>query len=104
MKFPDPKLRRRMTNPLTHFWEYGQWLDPYTNGECIRDHLLRAIYGTFSNVKRLEPETYANLELDWVAYVPAQGEYRRYVGDYTLTEIDIRTHKDFPDAVVLLMI
>lgn len=100
-KVPDPSVRRRMTHPLTHFWEYGQWLDPYTHGEEIRDHLLCAIYGTFSNVKRLEPDTYANLELEWVAHVPAQGEYRRYVGDYTLTEGDIRTHKAFPDAVVL---
>jgi hypothetical protein len=99
-KTPDPTVRRRMTHPLTHFWEYGQWLDPYTEGERIRDHLLCAIYGTFSNVKRLEPETYANLELDWVAYVPAQGEYRRYRGDYILTETDIRTHRHFPDAVV----
>ncbi|MGW0949469.1 FAD-dependent oxidoreductase [Streptomyces sp. NPDC002623] len=96
----DGKPAGIMKFPATHFWEYGQWLDPYTEGERIRDHLLCAIYGTFSNVKRLEPETYANLELEWVAYVPAQGEYRRYVGDYTLTETDIRTHKVFPDAVV----
>jgi FAD-dependent oxidoreductase family protein len=100
-KVAHPTVRRRMTHPRTHFWEYGQWLDPYTHGEQIRDHLLCAIYGTFSNVKRLEPDTYANLELDWVAYVPAQGEYRRYVGDYILTEGDIRTHKAFPDAVVV---
>lgn len=99
-RMPDPTVRRRMTQHLTHFWEYGQWLDPYTNGEAIRDHLLCAIYGTFANVKRIEPREYANLELDWVAYVPAQGEYRRYVGDYTLTETDIRSHKHFPDAVV----
>ncbi|MGH3402398.1 MAG: FAD-dependent oxidoreductase [Streptosporangiaceae bacterium] len=97
---PDPSIRRRMKFPATHFWEYGQWLDPYTEGEHIRDHLLCAIFGTFSNVKRREPGKYANLVLDWVAFVAAQGEYRRYVGDYVLTETDIRTHKEFPDAVV----
>lgn len=48
----------------------------------------------------MEPDTYANLELDWVAFVPAQGEFRRYKGDYILTETDVRTHKEFPDAVV----
>lgn len=96
----DPKIPRRMTRPLTHFWEYGQQLDPYTQGEHIRDHLLRAIFGTFSNVKTAEPDTYANLELDWVAYVAAQGEFRRYKGDYILTETDVRTHKQFRDAVV----
>jgi hypothetical protein len=96
----DPSVRRRMTMPFTHFWEYGQWLDPYTQGERIRDHLLRAIYGTFSNVKRKEPKKYANLALELVAFVPAQGEFRRYKGDYVLTENDVRNHKTFPDAVV----
>ena len=97
---PDPTIRRRMKRPFTHFWEYGQWLDPYTQGEQIRDHLLRAIYGTFYNVKTREPGSYANLDFDWVAYVPAQGEYRRYKGDYILTEIDVRNHSVFSDAVV----
>lgn len=86
--------------PATHFWEYGQWLDLYTQGEHVRDHLLRALYGTFSNVKRLNPESFANLELDWIAFVAAQGEFNRYKGDYILTENDIRRHVVFPDAVV----
>ena len=97
---PDPSIRRRMLFPATHFWEYGQWLDPYTQAEEIRDHLFCAIYGTFSNVKTIEPDTYANLELEWVAFVPGQGEFRRYKGDYILTETDIRDHRQFPDAVV----
>ncbi|EXF74208.1 hypothetical protein CFIO01_06802 [Colletotrichum fioriniae PJ7] len=97
---PDPTNDMKMKGPLTHFWEYGQWLDPYTNGEHIRDHLLRAIYGTFHNVKEMEPETYANLEFDWVAFVAAQGEFKKYKGDHILTETDIRDHRIFPDAVV----
>ena len=97
---PGPNVPRRMKLPATHFWEYGQHLDPYTQGEEIRDHLLRAIYGTFSNVKRMQPEKYANLQFDHVAYVPATGEYKRYKGDYVLNENDIRTHRQFPDAVV----
>lgn len=97
---PDPSLTRQMKMPLTHFWEYGQWLDPYNNGEKIRDHLLRALYGTFYNIKAMEPTKYANLDFDWVSYTPAQGEYRRYKGDYVLNENDIRNHKEFPDAVV----
>jgi len=97
---PDPNTRRRMLFPATHFWEYGQSLDPYSDSEHIRDHLLCAIYGTFSNVKTLEPDTYANLALDWVAFVPGQGEFRRYKGDYVLTETDIRSHREFPDSIV----
>jgi hypothetical protein len=86
---------------LTHFWEYGQWLDPYTDEEEIRDHLFCAVYGTFANVKRMEPELYDNLALDWVGHVPATGEFRRLVGDYILTENDIRRAREFPDAVAV---
>ncbi|KAE8422617.1 FAD dependent oxidoreductase [Aspergillus pseudocaelatus] len=96
---PDPSTPERMTWPLTHFWEYGQSLDPYLNGEKIRDHLLRALYGTFYNVKTMEPGKYANLDFDWVSFTPAQGEYRRYKGDYVLNETDIRAHREFHDSV-----
>ncbi|KAB2571239.1 hypothetical protein DBV05_g10098 [Lasiodiplodia theobromae] len=99
VKPPGDDVPKRMRGPMTHFWEYGQRLDPYTHGEHVRDHLLRAIYGTFSNVKTLEPEKYANLALDWVAHVAAQGEFRRYKGDHVLTENDIRSHRHFDDAV-----
>ena len=86
--------------PATHFWEYGQWLDPYSSGEFVRDYLMRALYGTFSNVKRLDPETYGNLEFEWMAYVAAQGEFRRYRGNYVLTENDIRSHQRFHDMLI----
>jgi len=86
---------------LTHFWEYGQWLDPNADAEAIRDHLLCAVYGTFANVKRMAPQRYANLAFDWVGHVPATGEYHRLVGDYILTENDIRKARKFPDAVAI---
>jgi DNA-binding Xre family transcriptional regulator len=89
-----------MDRPLTHYWEYGQKLDPYTQGEHIRDQLLRAIYGTFSNVKKAEPQKYANLVFDHVAFVAAQGQFRRYKGDHVLAETDIREHRQFPDTVI----
>lgn len=100
---PTPEFRFNPTSdvfPATHFWEYGQWLDPYTSGEFVRDYLMRALYGTFSNVKRLEPEAYANLEFAWMAHVAAQGEFRRYRGDHVLSENDIREHRVFDDALI----
>jgi len=97
---PEDDERSNLTRRLTHYWEYGQWCDPYTEGEHIRDHLLRAVYGTMSNVKSMEPETWANLEFDWIGHVAGQGEFRRYIGDHVLTENDIRDHVEFPDAVV----
>lgn len=97
---PEDDDRANLTRRLTHYWEYGQWNDPYTEAEHIRDHLLRAIYGTMWNVKTMEPDTWANLEFDWVSHVPGQGEFRRYIGDHVLTENDIVDRVDFPDALV----
>lgn len=91
----------RKSNGLTHFWEYGQWLDPYQDAERIRDHLLRAVYGTFATVKRQRPKAYVNLELVHVGHVPATGEFRRLVGDHILTENDIRQQRSFPDVAAI---
>jgi hypothetical protein len=99
-QFSDPSKPWMNSFPATHFWEYGQWLDPYTSGELVRDYLMRALYGTFSNVKRLQPEAYANLEFEWMAFVAAQGEFRRYRGDHVLTETDIREHRHFNDTLI----
>ncbi|MBM4090542.1 MAG: FAD-dependent oxidoreductase [Planctomycetes bacterium] len=84
---------------LTHFWEYGQWLDPFADAEKTRDHLLCSVYGTFANVKRNVPVQAANLELEFVGHVPAGGESRRLMGDYMLTENDICEQRAFPDSV-----
>ena len=43
----DPTQAWMNQFPATHYWEYGQWLDPYTSGELVRDYLMRALYGTF---------------------------------------------------------
>lgn len=84
----------------THYWEYGQHLDMYTQGQHIRDHLLRAIHGTFSNVKTIKPDKFASLKLEHVAFVSATGEYAKYKGDHVASENDIREHVPFRDAVV----
>lgn len=86
--------------PGTHYWEYGQTLDLFTSGEEIRDHLLRALYGTMYNVKRAQPEKCAKLEFEWLRYVPASGEYCRIIGDHIVNENEIRSHTVFSDAVV----
>ncbi len=80
-----------------HFWECGQWLDKTIEGEFVRDHLFRAIYGTFSTAKKRSPNRNANLELVWMAHVAARGESRRLIGDHILTENDIRNQTPFPD-------
>lgn len=87
--------------PATHFWEYGQSMDLIQDAEEIRDHLMRALYGTYYNVKTAQPEKYANLEFDWMHIVPAQGEFCRIVGDYILNENEVREHAEFDDAIAL---
>ena len=84
----------------SHFWEYGQWLDPYMCKEEIRDHLFCAIIGTYINVRNKEPQKYRNLKLAHLGNVLATGAFRNYLGDSMLTENDIRNHTDFPDAIV----
>lgn len=89
--------------PGTHYWEYGQWLDfdePGTE-ELTRDYLLRALYGTMYNVKKAMPEKYANLRFEWLHHVAATGEYCRLMGDYILTENDVREHTHFDDCAVM---
>lgn len=82
-----------------HSWEYGHRRDMIGEAEEIRDHLLCAIYGTFANVKQKFPKKASKARLSHVGHVAARGESRRLVGDYILTENDIRTSRQFPDAV-----
>ncbi len=80
------------------YWEYGLQQDTIYDAEAIRDHLFRAIYGTWWNVKQRPAN--ASLELDWVGHIAGKRESRRLVGDYVLTEADVRQAPLFADAVV----
>ena len=60
------------------FWEYGMQLNTIYDAEEIRDHLLRAIYGTWSNVKA-DPAN-ANLKLKWVAHISGKRESTKNSG------------------------
>lgn len=81
------------------FWEYGMHLNTIYDAEEIRDHLFRAIYGTWSNVKA-DPAS-ANLKLKWIAYIAGKRESRRIVGEYILKEEDVMNHVDFEDGFVI---
>lgn len=80
-------------------WEYGMHLNTIYDAEKIRDHLLKAIYGSFYNAKQ-NPAN-ANRALYFVAYVAGKRESRRLMGDYILTENDVRNHPAFPDSVAI---
>lgn len=81
------------------FWEYSSTdLNQVEDGEQIRDHFFKAIYGSFYNAKK-SPQNY-NVKLEWVSYLLGKRESRRLVGDYIYTFNDIAEMRQFPDAVV----
>ena len=81
-------------------WEYSDNnLNQVDDAEQIRDHLLKAVYGSFYNAKKEGANS--NLELEWVAYIGGKRESRRLVGDYIYTFNDEKYMHKFRDAVVV---
>jgi hypothetical protein len=82
------------------FWEYSDNdLNQIEDAETIRDHMLRAIFGSFANAKK-NPK-YAPNKLKWVAYVGGKRESRRLMGDHIYDMHDAVKRREFPDAVVV---
>ncbi|MBB3208274.1 hypothetical protein FHS27_004102 [Rhodopirellula rubra] len=82
------------------YWEYSDNdLDQVKDAELIRDHMLRAIYGSFSNAKR-HPKN-APWALKWVSFVGGKRESRRLIGDHIYTMKDASERRSFEDAVVV---
>jgi hypothetical protein len=79
------------------YWEYAG-KDTIYDAEEIRDHMFRAIYGSFANAKK-NPKN-ANVALKWVAYLAGKRESRRLLGDYIFTMQDAVQNRKFKDAVV----
>ena len=63
---------------------------------------FRAVYGNWAYLKNHSStkDRFANLRLDWVAYVGGKRESRRLLGDVILKEQDVTSAKPFPDACV----
>ena len=81
-------------------WEFSRNdLHQIDDAEYIRDHMLKAIYGSFSNAKKDEGN--ANLGLEWVGYLVGKRESRRLKGDYIYTFNDEKNMTEFPDAVAM---
>ena len=80
-------------------WEFSRNdLHQVNDAEQIRDHMLKAIYGSFYNEKQKPGNE--NLALEWVSYLLGKRESRRLVGDHIYTFNDIRDQVKFPDSVV----
>ena len=80
-------------------WEFSRDdVHQIEDAEMIRDHMFRAIYGSFYNAKQ-KPEN-ARIDLEWVSYLVGKRESRRLVGDYIYTFNDARLMREFPDGVI----
>jgi len=81
------------------YWEFSRNdLHQIHDAEEIRDHMLRAIYGSFSNAKKKDENK--KFKLQWVSYLVGKRESRRLIGDHIYTFEDVKKHTKFKDAVV----
>lgn len=82
------------------YWEFSRNdLNQIDDAEEIRDHMLRAIYGSFYNAKKQEKNQYYDLE--WVSFLLGKRESRRLIGDHIFTFNDVVDLVKFPDSVVI---
>lgn len=84
-----------------HYWwiEWGGELDTVHDNERIRDELSSVIYGVWDYIKNSGQFDADNMTLEWVGSIPGKREYRRFVGDYTLTQNDILAQEPFEDRI-----
>lgn len=104
VQFPDvpwamPVAKDHRATSGEWYWEYGSnEVHQIDDAEHIRDHMLRAIYGSFANAKKAP--TNARRDLEWVSHLIGKRESRRLMGDYIYTMNDAFECRDFPDTVV----
>lgn len=84
-----------------HYWwiEWGGELDTVHENERIRDELWAVIYGIWDYIKNSGKFDADHLTLEWVGSIPGKREYRRLMGDYVLTQNDIKAQVPFEDRV-----
>jgi hypothetical protein len=91
-----------------NWWQMGYWWvelggenDSIHDTEKLRDELLRITLGVWDHLKNhceCRDKT-ANWALEWLQFLPAKRESRRYTGEHVLTQNDIETGGRFDDIV-----
>ena len=92
-----------MAQPTENFWylELGGENDAIHDTEWLRDELLKTAYGLWDYLKNDPQQKEKNKywHLDWVGMLPGKRESRRYVGDYIMTQHDVRAEGRFEDLI-----
>jgi hypothetical protein len=89
-------------------WESGFNKHPLDDLEAIRDHNMRAAFGAWNAMKNhgayasLDPlgRSHATAEMTWMAYIGGPRETLQLLGDVVVSEDDVYSKRDFPDACV----
>jgi len=95
-------LRRHAWWTMGYWWvELGGEAHSIHDTERLRDELLRISYGIWDHIKnRCEhSEAATNWALEWMQFLPAKRESRRFVGDHILTQLDVEAEGRFDDLV-----
>jgi len=87
---------------MGYWWvELGGEQDTIGDAEALRDELLKISYGVWDHIKNRcrHKHRAANWALEWMQFLPAKRESRRYVGEHVLTQNDIESGGRFDDLV-----
>ena len=86
-----------------YWWiEISKPWDTIYESQKIRHELTRHTLGIWDWIKNKDPKTKErarNYALDWIGQVPGKRESRRIVGEYILTENDIKGKRLFDDEI-----
>lgn len=107
IKFTDETISHRVDihNPDhfkdENFWwiELGGMNDSIGDTEKLRHELVRIAFGVWDYYKNSGRFDAKNWELEWVGFLPGKRESRRYIGDYILTQNDVRSGGHFDDLI-----
>ena len=90
-----------MDDPAENYWymELGGEYDSIADTEMLRDMLLKVAFGIWDYIKNSGDYKADNWSLEFVGFLPGKRESRRYVGDYIMTQNDVRAEGKFHDTV-----
>jgi len=101
-KIDDDLHHRTHENIESGYWWIEVGCPPFntiTDNDKIYHELLKQLLGVWNHIKNYGNHNAENLVLDWVGAFPGKRESRRIVGDYILTENDVKESKLFDDRV-----